>query len=66
MCSGPRKPGKSFEEYEWESLRTGTEAKSSNSGGETVEFVSDTIFAGALWCNLDLNLKVRCIVFIIW
>lgn len=33
--------------------------KASNSRAETEEFVSDFSSVGALWCNLDLKLKVR-------
>lgn len=41
--------------------------KNSNSRAETVEFVSDFRYVGALWCNLDLKLKVRRhVIFGIW
>lgn len=41
--------------------------KTSNSRAETVEFVSDFRSVGALWCNLDLKLKVKKhIIFDIW
>lgn len=37
--------------------------KISNSRAETVEFVSDFRSVRALWCNLDLKLKVRRHIF---
>lgn len=41
--------------------------KNSNSRAETVEFVSDFGYVEALWCNLDLKLKVRRhVIFDIW